>query len=178
MAYSVLHTRHRIWLPVLAAALLVVGTFGTAFAQEDPTSDVYISFEADKDGSTVEGAVKLGDYVTLTLEVTYPDDHNVIVHKLPRDWGAAFEVRDQSQAQTVLNDDGTKTTSQVIKAAVFGTGNLETPDLPISVRGPGRDRRAGVPSSSGVEGTLGTYRSRRSFGGHPTPGRSIYPPMG
>ena len=61
----------------------------------------------------------------------------MIVHKLPRDWGAAFEVRDQSQAQTVLNDDGTKTTSQVIKAvAVFGTGNLETPDLPISVRGP------------------------------------------
>ena len=136
MAYSVLHTRHRIWLPVLAAALLVVGTFGTAFAQEDPASDVYISFEADKDGSTVEGAVKLGDYVTLTLEVTYPDDHNVIVHKLPRDWGAAFEVRDQSQAQTVFNDDGTKTTSQVIKAVVFGTGNLETPDLPISVRGP------------------------------------------
>ena len=48
MAYSVLHTRHRIWLPVLAAALLVVGTFGTAFAQEDPASDVYISFEADR----------------------------------------------------------------------------------------------------------------------------------
>ena len=136
MAYSVLHTRHRIWLPVLAAALLAAGTFGTAFAQEDPASDVYISFEADKDGSTVEGAVKLGDYVTLTLEVTYPDDHNVVVHKLPRDWGAAFEVREQSQPQTVFNDDGTKTTSQVIKAVVFGTGNLETPDLPISVRGP------------------------------------------
>ena len=71
----------------------------------------------------------------MTLQVTYPDDHNAIVHKLPRDWGS-FEIRDQSQAQTVFNDDGTKTTSQVIKVAVFGTGNLETPDLPISVRGP------------------------------------------
>ena len=159
---------------MLAAALLVVGTFGTAFAQEDPASEVYISFEADKDGSTVEGAVKLGDYVTLTLEVTYPDDHNVIVHKLPRDWGAAFEVRDQSQAQTVLNDDGTKTTSQVIKAVVFGTGNLETPDLPISVRGPDGIVEQVSPSSSGVEGTLGTYRPRRSFGGHP-PQADIYP---
>ena len=115
---------------MLAAALLVVGTFGTAFAQEDPASDVYISFEADRSNA------EFGDEIILTLQVTYPDDHNVIVHKLPRDWGAAFEIRDQSQAQTVFNDDGTKTTSQEIKVAVFGTGNLETPDLPISVRGP------------------------------------------
>ena len=130
MAYSVLHTRHRIWLPVLAAALLVVGTFGTAFAQEeDPASDVYISFEADRSNA------EFGDEIILTLQVTYPDDHNAIVHKLPRGWGS-FEIRDQSQAQTVFNDDGTKTTSQEIKVAVFGTGNLETPDLPISVRGP------------------------------------------
>ena len=115
---------------MLAAALLVVGTFGTAFAQEeDPASDVYISFEADRSNA------EFGDEIILTLQVTYPDDHNAIVHKLPRDWGS-FEIRDQSQAQTVFNDDGTKTTSQEIKVAVFGTGNLETPDLPISVRGP------------------------------------------
>ena len=115
---------------MLAATLLVVGTFGTAFAQEeDPASDVYISFEADRSNA------EFGDEIILTLQVTYPDDHNAIVHKLPRDWGS-FEIRDQSQAQTVFNDDGTKTTSQEIKVAVFGTGNLETPDLPISVRGP------------------------------------------
>ena len=129
MAYSVLHTRHRIWLPVLAAALLAAGTFGTAFAQEDPAFDVYISFEADRSNA------EFGDEINLTLQVTYPDDHNAIVHKLPRDWGY-FEVRDQSQAQTVFNDDGTKTTSQTIKVVAFGRGMLATPDLPISVRNP------------------------------------------
>ena len=129
MAYFVLHTRHRIWLPVLAAALLVAGTFGTAFAQEDILSNVDISLEVDPPN------VEFADEVTLTLEVNYPNDHNVVVHKLPRDWGQ-FEVREQSQAQTVSNPDGTKTTIQTIKVVVFGRGTIQTPELPISVRGP------------------------------------------
>jgi hypothetical protein len=116
-------------LPVLAAALLVAGTFGTAFAQEDPLSKVRITFEADSPN------VSFADEVTLTLEVNYPNDHNVVVHKLPRDWGQ-FEVREQSQAQTVSNPDGTKTTIQTIKVVVFGRGTIQTPELPISVRGP------------------------------------------
>ena len=129
MAYFVLHTRHRIGLPVLAAALLVAGTFGTAVAQEDPLSNVRITFEADSPN------VSFADEVTFTLEVTYPDDHSAVVHKLPRDWGQ-FEVREQSQAQTVSNPDGTKTTSQTIKVVVFDRGTIQTPELPISVRGP------------------------------------------
>ena len=79
--------------------------------------------------------MSFADEVTLTLSVTFPDDHNVVVHKLPPTWGQ-FEVREQSPAQTVANDDGTKTTSQTIKAVVFGRGTIRTPELPISVRGP------------------------------------------
>ena len=129
MAYFVLHTRHRIGLPVLAAVLLAFGTFGTAFAQEDILSNVDISLEVDPPN------VEFADEVTLTLEVTFPDNYSVVVHKLPERWGPAFEVRDQSQAHTVSNDDGTKTTSQTIRAVVFGRGTVQTPDLPISVRG-------------------------------------------
>ncbi len=129
MVNSLLRTRLHIWLPFIAAVLFAAGGFGTAFSQEDPLSKVRITFEADSPN------VEFADEVTFTLEVTYPDDYSAVVHKLPRDWGS-FEIRDQSQAQTVFNDDGTKTTSQEIKVAVFGTGNLETPDLPISVRGP------------------------------------------
>ena len=128
MVHTVLRSR-RIWLPALAAALLAAGAFGTAFAQEDILSRVNISLEL------APAKVSFGDEVTFTLDVTYPDDYGVVVQKLPRDWGQ-FEVRDQSQAQTVLNDDGTKTTSQTIRTVVFGRGTVQTPDLPISVRGP------------------------------------------
>ena len=80
--------------------------------------------------------VEFADEVTLTLEVTFPDNYSVVVHKLPERWGPAFEVRDQSQAHTLSNDDGTKTTSQTIRAVVFGRGTVQTPDLPISIRSP------------------------------------------
>ena len=129
VVYSQLRGRYHILLSVFAAALLAAGAFGTAFAQEDPLSKVRISLNVDPPN------MSFADEVTFTLDVTYPDDHSVVVHKLPRNWGQ-FEVREQSPAQTVLNDDGTKTTSQTIKAVVFGRGTVQTPDLPISVRGP------------------------------------------
>ena len=109
--------------------VLAFGTLGKAIAQEDILTNVDISLEVAPPN------VSFADEVTFTLDVTYPDDYSVVVHKLPRDWGQ-FEVRDQSQAQTVLNDDGTKTTSQTITTVVFGRGTVRTPDLPISVRGP------------------------------------------
>ena len=129
LSRSIVRARYRIWLSVLAAALVAAGAFGTAFAQEDPLSNVRISLNVEPPN------LSFADEVTLTLDVTYPDDHSVVVHKLPRDWGQ-FEVREQSQAQTVFNDDGTKTTSQTITAVVFGRGTIQTPELPISVRGP------------------------------------------
>ena len=115
---------------LLTAALFVAGGYGTAFAQEDILSNVDISFEADLPN------VSFADEVTLTLEVTYPDDYTAVVHRLPERWGPEFEVREQTPAQTVSNGDGTKTTSQTIRAVAFGRGKVQTPDLTISVRGP------------------------------------------
>ncbi len=129
VSHSALRNSYRVWLPVLIAVAVAVGGFGTAVAQEDILSKVDISFEV------ATANVSFADEVIFTLEVTHPDDYSVVVHKLPRDWGQ-FEVREQSQAQTVLNDDGTETTSQTIRAVVFGRGTIQTPDLPISVRSP------------------------------------------
>ncbi len=120
----------RLCLLLLAAALFVAGGYGTAFAQEDILSNVDISFEADLPN------VSFADEVTLTLEVTYPDDYTAVVHRLPERWSPEFEVREQTPAQTVSNGDGTKTTSQTIRVVAFGRGKVQTPDLTISVRGP------------------------------------------
>ncbi|MYB50424.1 MAG: hypothetical protein F4X72_14365 [Dehalococcoidia bacterium] len=124
-------SRCRIWLSVLAAALLAAGAFGTAFAQEDVLSKVRISLSVEPP------TLSFGDEVTFTLEVTHPNDHRVVIPRLPTNssWGQ-FEVREQSKAQTVVNNDGMMTTSQTITAVVFGRGTVQTPDLPISVRGP------------------------------------------
>ncbi len=120
----------RLCLLLLTAALFVAGGYGTAYAQEDILSNVDISFEADLPN------VSFADEVTLTLEVTYPDDYTAVVHRLPEKWSPEFEVREQTPAQTVSNGDGTKTTSQTIRVVAFGRGKVQTPDLTISVRGP------------------------------------------
>lgn len=116
---------------MLAALLLIFGSFGTAFAQEDPLSKVRISLNVDPP------TLSFGDEVTFTLEVTHPNDHRVVIQRLPTNspWGQ-FEVREQSKAQTVVNDDGMMTTSQTIRAVVYGRGTIRTPDILITVTGP------------------------------------------
>ena len=174
VAYSVLHTRHRIWLPVLAAALLAAGTFGTAFAQEDPLSEVYITFDPDRSTLTV------GDLVTLKLEVTYPEDYNSgRARAYLRAWGP-FEIREQTPAKTGLqrrrNQDDSPAASRLRRIRPRRT--FDTPDLPISVRDSRREGRAGIALSGGVEGTPGIDRPRRSFGGHPAAGRYLPADLG
>ena len=51
------------------------------------------------------------------------------------EWGP-FEVISQAPAQTDSNGDGTETTRQQIEVTLFAPGTFETPDLPLSVRGP------------------------------------------
>ena len=100
-----------------------------AAAQDGPHSSISVSFTADRASLTV------GDIVTLTLEVTHPADHFVVVPRMGPEWGP-FEVISQTPAQTDSNGDGTETTSQRIEVTLFAPGTFETPDLPISVRGP------------------------------------------
>ncbi len=74
----------------------------------------------------------LGDPVDLTLEVTHPAGYQVIIPKLPKEWGD-FEVISQSPTQTTPNDDGTETTRQTITVTLFDLGSFETPPLTVSV---------------------------------------------
>jgi hypothetical protein len=78
------------------------------------------------------GAYTVGDPIQLTLSVTHPDDHTVILPELGESWGDAV-VRSQSPATTVGNADGTETTSQVIDVRIFSPGTFTTPPLGITI---------------------------------------------
>ena len=111
------------------AAFLAAMAPGAAVAQEGPDPGVRASLTANR------AALTVGDPVTLTLEVTHPADHVVLVPRLGPEWGA-FEIVSQTTALTDSNADGTETTRQRIEVTLFAPGTLETPRLPISVRGP------------------------------------------
>lgn len=122
-------------LLVAAGGAAIVGgaTSGAAWAQE-PEPPVHISFEADVDEGT---ELQFGDVVSFVLEITHSQDKTVNVARLPRyrQWGP-FEVREQTRGRTTANDDGTVTMRQEIQAAALGTGVLQTPDIPITIRHP------------------------------------------
>jgi hypothetical protein len=114
---------------VLAAAvagLLVIGPV-PVHAQEDVP--VQVDLVADRSELTV------GDRVTMNLNVTYPSGFQVVLPRLPHEWGA-LEVLDQSNTSVVDNEDGTETISQVIEVTAFAPGEFLTPGLEISVREP------------------------------------------
>ena len=102
---------------------------GIAFAQEESQSNVHAKLTADRN------AVTVGDVVVLTLEVTHPAEHVVVIPRLSHEW-EAFEVVSQSTAQTESNWDGTETTRQRLEVSLFAPGTFETPELSISVRRP------------------------------------------
>jgi hypothetical protein len=116
-------------LTIMAAAvtgLLVVGPV-PVYAQEDVP--VQVDLVADRSELTV------GDRVTMNLNVTYPSGFQVVLPRLPHEWGA-LEVLDQSNTSVVDNEDGTETISQVIEVTAFAPGEFLTPGLEISVREP------------------------------------------
>ena len=119
----------RVWVLWAVAATFAAAVPSVALAQDASHSGVRISLTADRATLTV------GELVTLTLEVTHPPDHVVVVPRLGPEWGP-FEVVSQTPAQTYSNADGTETTSQRMEVTLFAPGTFETPDLSISVRAP------------------------------------------
>lgn len=90
----------------------------------------------------------VGDLVELTLEVKHPVGYQVIIPKLGQTWGN-FEVRNQSQATTSPNDDGTETTRQTITVTLFDLGTFETPTWPLTISdGSGQVTEEAVPAVS------------------------------
>jgi hypothetical protein len=79
-----------------------------------------------------QSELTVGDPVELTLEVHHPAGYQVIIPQLEDNWGP-FEVKGQSQATTIANDDGTETTYQIITVTVFDLGDFETPALPLTI---------------------------------------------
>ena len=124
--------------------------------------------------------LSFGDEVTFTLEVTHPNDHRVVIQRLPTNssWGQ-FEVREQSKAQTVVNDDGTKTTTQTITAVTYTAGApIQTPDILITVTGPDGTVEQTSPPTEGANRRFHTIWPGRGVGGHPAAGRFINAGLG
>ena len=119
----------QVWLSLAGVALLTMGTSGTALAQDTALADIRVALVADRSELTV------GDPIGLTLEVTHPEDHIVVVPNLDPDWGV-FKVRRQTAASIAENGDGTRTTSQQLEVTLFAPGTFETPDLQLSIRLP------------------------------------------
>ena len=109
--------------------VLSVAAIGTALAQNPPPSGILISLTSDPSELTV------GDPVTLTLGVMYPENHTVVLPRIGPEWGP-FEVWSQTTAQTISNGDGTRTTFRQFRVTLFATGEFETPDLPVAIRHP------------------------------------------
>lgn len=123
------------WLLLAVGGAAIVSAAGSAVAwAQESEPPVRITFKAD----AAEGAeLQFGDVVPLVLEITHSPDQTVVVGRLPRygQWGP-FEVRNQTPGRRTVNDDGTVTMRQDIEAAALGTGTLQTPDIPITVRHP------------------------------------------
>ena len=149
IACDVVGLGFRVRVLCAVAVTLAATVPGVALAQDASHSGVRISLTADR------AALTVGELVTLTLEVTHPSDHVVVVPRLIPEWGP-FEVLSQTPAQTYSNADGTETTSQRMEVTLFAPGTFETPDLSISVRGPdgGAERVFPTPVRLTVDSVL------------------------
>ena len=104
-----------VWLACLLVSPPAALVSGTAPAQVAPSSAVQISLTPSQPDLTV------GEPVTLTLEITYPDDHAVVVPRLERTWGP-FEVLSQEPVKISVNGSGRRTTQQQIDVTLFSVG--------------------------------------------------------
>jgi len=74
----------------------------------------------------------VGDPISMTLEITHPAGYVVIAPELGPNWGD-FLVQSQSAPTTVLNPDGSETTTIAIDARLFAPGSFSTPPLTVSL---------------------------------------------
>jgi hypothetical protein len=110
----------------LILILVTAATFLVMAWPVQAAGNVQATLTAERSELTV------GDPVQITLEVTHPADYQVIIPKLEPGWGD-FEVRGQSQAETLPNADGTETTRQTLTVTLFKPGTFETPPLPLTI---------------------------------------------
>ena len=133
------------WSSLLVAVSLSIAAVAAAPAQTGPPPGVRVSLVADSSDLTV------GDLVTISLIVSHPEDFTVVIPRLEREWGP-FEVQAQTSVQTVSLTDGVRTVAKQFRVTLFAPGTFETPDIPVSVRGP--DGSVALVSPNPVEMTV------------------------
>lgn len=109
---------------VIALVALLLLAVGQAAAQESGPVTATLS--------APEGQFTVGDPIQLTLAVTHPAGYQVIQPTLPETWGD-LTVAGQSPAATVVNPDGSETTTWQIDARLFQPGDFSTQPLEVTV---------------------------------------------
>ncbi|MBI1879073.1 MAG: hypothetical protein HYR94_12785 [Chloroflexi bacterium] len=83
--------------------------------------------------------------MTLRLEVNHPIDSRAVLPEVGEQWGP-FEVVDQTEPETIDNNDGTATTGKDIVVTLFEPGEFQTPSLVVTHRQPdGSVEELGAP---------------------------------
>jgi len=73
----------------------------------------------------------VGDPIRLRLEVNHPADSTVELPLLGTEWDG-FEVIEQTELETIDNEDGTATSGQDIVITLFEPGQFQTPPLVVT----------------------------------------------
>jgi len=125
---------------VLLAGILclISGSLYAAYAQTPtPTFPDQVSIQLNAD----KNEINIGDAVKLTLEVRHPQNTQVIVPKLGREWTnqspasqkpVVFEVRSQSAPKVKNEANGINITSAELEVTIFTTGTFEMPPLAVT----------------------------------------------
>ena len=116
------------WFTYSLVLMLCAAAMAAVPAQSRQPPGAQASLVADTSELTV------GDWVTLSLIVSHPEDSTAVVPRLEREWGP-FEVQAQTSVQTVSLAEGIRTVAKQFRVTLFAPGSFETPDLPVSIRG-------------------------------------------
>jgi hypothetical protein len=116
--------RKLLLIPLLLIIALLAA--GPAAAQVDDSIDTSLT--------VMSGEHTVGDPIQLQLVVNHPANSHVIIPDLESEWGN-FIVHSQSPPESIVNEDGSKTTTQMIDVRLFAPGDFSTLPLSITVAG-------------------------------------------
>ncbi len=118
----------RIHILLAGSLALAVWIFAvpTTLAQSDPVQ-LWLKVEPE--------TIYIGDPFTITLSATYPSGYFIVFPRVPAEWGE-FEVSGQTSAPVSDNGNGSLTSSIQIRATLFSTGEIPTPELSVAIRRP------------------------------------------
>jgi len=74
----------------------------------------------------------VGDPIQITLSVVHPTGYQAIFPNLGSNWGE-FVITSTSPPNTISNNDGTETSSQVLDVRLFTPGTFTTPPVNLTV---------------------------------------------